>query len=247
MLKKLARVLRVIPDVKPDVAIESVVSLAPVEPEPEPLPVPPLSVVHGKGHVFEIAEGTRFDPKAQWRIEGTRNTLVVEEGCDLGKAKIILRGRNLTVRIGAGCRFKAGTLSVAGDGSRAEIGARTTWESGQIIAEGGQLLSIGTDCMFSNGIMIRTADGHGIFDKSTGEMINPPSTVIIGDHVWIGNGARVNKGAHVGGGTVVAHMSVLSGAAEPDSVYAGVPARQLKSGIAWSRTYDFADIPEEFL
>jgi acetyltransferase-like isoleucine patch superfamily enzyme len=208
--------------------------------------MPQRSLVEGKLHSVTIGSGVTFDPNVVWRIRGTGNTLEIRDGAVLKRAKIFVEGRNLHVVIGRNVRLKQGTLSVAGDGSSVSIGDDTTWESGQIIAEDGESITIGRDCMFSHDIMVRTSDGHGIFDATSGEPINTAKPVVVEDHVWIGNGARVNKGAVLGSGMVLAHASVLSGKAEPRTVYAGVPARPLRSNVNWSRTTDYHDIPEEY-
>lgn len=208
--------------------------------------MPQRSLVEGKGHSVTLGEGVTFDPKVEWTVRGTKNTLEIGEGANLGRTRIIMRGRNLRVVIGRNVRFKQGAISVAGDGSTVVFGDDTTWESGSIIVSSGESIAIGRDCMFSNDIMIRNDDSHGIFDASTQQRINAPRPVVIEDHVWIGNGARVNKGAVLGSGMVLAQASVLSGKAEPRAVYAGIPARPLRTNVNWSRTPDYGDIPDEF-
>jgi hypothetical protein len=73
-------------------------------------------------------------------------------------------------------------------------------------------------------------------------------TDLLADDQWFVDcaGARVNKGAVLGSGMVLAQASVLSGKAEPRTVYAGVPARPLRTNVNWSRTPDYGDIPDEF-
>lgn len=208
--------------------------------------LPEQATVKGDGHTINIGARSSFDPKAQWAIEGSGHTFEIGEGVVMRHTRIIIRGRNCRVVIGNNVRLKQGTISVAGEGSSLVIGEGTSWESGQIIAEGGQSITIGKDCMFSHEVMIRTADGHGIFDATTREFLNPAKPVVVEDHVWIGNGARVNKGATLGTGMVLAGASVLSGKAKPRTIYAGVPARPQRSNINWSRTYEFGGVPAEY-
>lgn len=208
--------------------------------------LPPRSLVEGSGHDIVIGEGVTFDPRVEWRIQGTNNTLIIGDGAALNRAKIYIRGRNLRVTVGRNVRFKQGAVSVAGTGTEVSFGDYTTWESGSIVASGGEPIIIGADCMFSHDIMIRNDDSHGIFDAATRERINAPKPVIIEDHVWVGNGARVNKGAALGSGMVLAQASVLSGKAERRTIYAGVPARPLRSNINWSRTPSYDSIPVEY-
>jgi sugar O-acyltransferase (sialic acid O-acetyltransferase NeuD family) len=57
--------------------------------------------------------------------------------------------------------------------------------------------------------------------------------VYVGEGAWIGTGAAINQGRHgapltVGRGTVVGSGAVVTRDCEPDSVYAGVPARKIR-------------------
>jgi acetyltransferase-like isoleucine patch superfamily enzyme len=126
------------------------------------------------------------------------------------------------------------------------VGEASTWESCAAIAAEQTLIAAGRDCMFSNDIVLRTSDGHGIFDLSTRERLNAPANVLIGNHVWLGNGCRINKGTVVHAGSVVAQRAVVSGEVDARSIYGGIPARKLRDGIGWSRDEDFEGIPADY-
>ncbi len=111
---------------------------------------------------------------------------------------------------------------------------------------------IGNDCMFSTGIVMRTSDGHAIISES-GEYLNQPEDIVIGDHVWLGMGVKVLKGAVIPNNSVVAMSSVFLRNSNPaailsytpphSSIFAGVPAKMVKSGnFRWVRDncYDHA-------
>lgn len=52
-----------------------------------------------------------------------------------------------------------------------------------------------------------------------------PQGVSIGDGCWIGAGSTILPGVTIGRGTVIAAGSVVGAACEPDSLYAGNPAK----------------------
>lgn len=52
--------------------------------------------------------------------------------------------------------------------------------------------------------------------------------IVIGSNVWLGAGVRVLDGARIGDGCVVGAGAVVHGTLEPDSIYAGVPARLMR-------------------
>lgn len=99
------------------------------------------------------------------------------------------------------------------------------------------ILSIGRNCMFSNRIIIRCGESpHLIFDNKTGDYLDQSTGVIIGDQVWVGEGAYLNKSSKIGDGCIVGARSVVT--KEFDSthcVIAGNPAKIVKTDIRWFR------------
>jgi acetyltransferase-like isoleucine patch superfamily enzyme len=94
--------------------------------------------------------------------------------------------------------------------------------------------------------VLRTSDHHGIFERSSGVRLNPSADVIVGAHVWLGNGCRVNKGTRIGSGAIIGQNAIAGGDVEANSIYAGVPARKLRDDVVWSRTEKIRDVPERF-
>lgn len=178
-------------------------------------------------------------------VKGKGSVLFLSEGCYLFRTGINIMDEGNIVFVGERCRIKAVQFFLHSKKCVVALGPGTTWESGSAICmPEGQSILIGPDCMISNNVMIRTDDGHGIFDLQSRERVNPPASVVLENHVWIGNGARCNKGVRVGVGTIVGGASIASGTLDPHSVYAGVPARKKRSGVAWSRTGEWDNIPE---
>ena len=199
----------------------------------------------------EFIEGVSVSPDANFdrcvfEIKAG-NFLWVCEGASLSRCSFHAHGNGNLIVVGPHARLKNVVLMASGDYSAVGVGAGTTWESGRGFAsKNGRCLIIGRDCMFSNSVVLRTNDAHGIFDLSTQKLINPPEDVIVGEHVWLGNGVRVSKGSNVGRSSVVGQGAIVSGSVEAHSVYAGVPARKVKGGVTWSRSTDWGDIEEDY-
>jgi acetyltransferase-like isoleucine patch superfamily enzyme len=54
-------------------------------------------------------------------------------------------------------------------------------------------------------------DSHSILDGDTGKRFNYAEDVLIADHVWIGAGCAILKGALISSETVVGTGSVVTG------------------------------------
>lgn len=178
--------------------------------------------------------------------EGTNSVIIIGENVSLTKTRFQVSGRNSAIIIGPGCNLKGLQISIKGHDCLVVIGAGTTWESGAAICDSGQSIIVGDDCMFSSGVILRTSDGHSLWEAGGAARISTPRSVVIHPHVWLGNSVRVSKGAVVGTGTTVGQLSLVTGKLASYSVYGGVPARLIRSNTEWSRTFAYEDIPERF-
>ena len=169
---------------------------------------------------------------------GDRTTLT---GCTVS-----IQGHGSAVIIGPDCRLQNVSFVVQNPNSLVIIAKRTTWESGAAICTDGRLIAIDEDCMFSNQVILRTSDGHGIFDED-GALINEATDVHVGAHVWLGNGARVNKGTRIARCVIVGQGAIASGHLDREHhVYAGIPARPVKGPVNWGRQGNWQSVPERF-
>ncbi len=196
------------------------------------------------GSMIRFGKDVVVESKGFIKTRATGSRVLIGSNTTLDRCRFTIQGENSAIVIGPSCRIRALQIAVRDSNSLFVIGAGTTWEHGTVLCNSGCSIIIGNECMFSTHIALRNRDGHGIFDATTRELINPPRDVIIGSHVWLGSGVRVNKGAVIGGGTVVGQASVVSGRLKGSSIYAGVPARMVRSNVIWSRTMNPDDIPE---
>ena len=173
--------------------------------------------------------------------------IAIGSGTSFAGSTIQANDRNVAIIIGRDCRIRGLKIFARRENSVVVIGAGTTWESGAILSESGNIVALGNDCMVSNGVIIRTSDGHSIFDAQSKAQINGPEDVFIGHHVWLGNSARVGKGAIIGSGAVLGQWAIATKRLAGSSIHAGIPARTVREGILWSRTHSFDDIPEDYL
>jgi maltose O-acetyltransferase len=100
-----------------------------------------------------------------------------------------------------------------------------------VFFDGLSSITIGRRVHLGMQVMILTGS-HELGDSScrAGEL--KPQPVVIGDGCWIGARAVIMPGVVIGAGTVIAAGSVVTGTCDADALYAGVPARKVRSLIS---------------
>lgn len=164
------------------------------------------------------------------RLSGN-SKIEFKAGCRVRNSSIDLRGNNNLIEFEEGVVF-CGTIELFGDGNVFTIGEKTTINGADFIIHNGTKVEIGSQCLFSTKIDVRTTDSHSIMNED-GERINFDKNIIIGNHVWIGRMVSILKGSQIGDGSVVGSMSLVSGTIPNQVIAAGVPARVIKEKITW--------------
>ena len=89
-------------------------------------------------------------------------------------------------------------------------------------------ITIGKNVAIAENVIIRDSDNHNI----EGAVNSAP--IVIGDNVWIGMGAMILKGVTIGSGSIVAAGAVVTKDVAPNTIVAGVPAKEIRKDITWS-------------
>ena len=174
-------------------------------------------------------------------IKGDNNLIELMQGCSLTNVKIFIRGNNHKLMIGENCKYSGGVIWFEDHHGQILIGQNTTIQSAHLaITEPYKTISIGEDCMFSNGIEFRTGDSHSIVDNETNKRINMAQNIEIGDHVWIGAHSTILKGVKIDSNTIIGTHSIVTSSIQNNSIASGVPAKVIRSNVNWlrERIYD---------
>jgi acetyltransferase-like isoleucine patch superfamily enzyme len=178
-----------------------------------------------KPATFHIAKTAKIDVKSRlyfnktWSDYGTKSKTVGE----------LYVGNNASLQVGKGgftCRsgtkinvIDNATLILKGNSSMNFNSSITCFEK----------IEIGENCKISENVVIRDSDNHTLLYDNY-QMTKP---VIIEDNVWIGLGATILKGVHIGKGAVIAAGAVVTKDVPSGALVGGVPAKVIKENVKW--------------
>jgi len=182
---------------------------------------------------------------------------LITDRAQIKRSRIQVQGKGNIIRFAHDSQLYAGTISIIGDnneiiigpnaqifntivrvrngnGCRIIIGVSSSIGGGDIICQGeGTSIEIGKECMIADGVNIRTSDGHPIYVDGVQE--NPPASIKIGDHVWLGKDVAILKGVTIGDGAIVGMRALVTKDINPNTLNVGIPSREIKSNVNWSR------------
>ena len=178
--------------------------------------------------------------KIRKNVWGKNNSLIVGKDTLLDNVIIFIRGNNNRIIFGENCKVHPkSSFWAIGNNITITIGDGTTFNHSNHVnaQEDGSIISIGNNCMISNQTIIRTSDSHPIIDLETGERLNYPKPVIIGNNVWIAPHSEIMKGARIGDGSIIGSETMVSKEIPSNCLAVGRPAKVVKIGISWKRNF----------
>ena len=144
---------------------------------------------------------------------------------DNGRTSILRMDTNSTLII-KNFSFMYGADVIVFDGAVLELGENSFINSDCKI-RCHKKIQIGDNCAISHNVTIMDGDGHSI------NGLTDDKPVMIGNRVWIGTRVTVLKGVHIGDGAIIAAGSVVTTDVPPKCMYAGIPAKLIKTGVNW--------------
>ncbi len=86
---------------------------------------------------------------------------------------------------------------------------------------------VGRGTMLAAGAYLTDADWHGIYERA--KPIGETRPIVLGENVWIGDGATVCKGVEIGDNTIIGAGAVVTKSMPANVVAAGNPATVVKT------------------
>jgi len=148
---------------------------------------------------------------------------------------LLFLGRGLELEVGQKGRIDFGRFVWVGDGTkirchegRVEIGAKTVMGQ-ECTISAYQRVRIGEQCVIADRSMFIDFD-HGVVevDRPIRQQGIYKRDVEVGSNVWIGYGACILRGVHVGDNSIVGTNSVVTRDVPANAVVAGIPARIIR-------------------
>lgn len=135
-----------------------------------------------------------------------------------------------------GARVRSGNifpgLRVYGSMRNLEIGRRTFLNAECYLETVGEV-TIGEACQFGPQVMIVTSH-HPTLPDGTVSRVAEPRPVSVGDRVWVGARAQILPGVRIADDVVIAAGAVVTRDCRVAGVYAGVPARLVRTKLVKS-------------
>lgn len=89
-------------------------------------------------------------------------------------------------------------------------------------------IEIGKNCNIAYQVVFVTST-HELGEAGRRAGDSYAKKIIVGDGVWIGARATILPGVNIGNGVIIAAGAVVTSDCEPNCMYAGVPAKKIKS------------------
>lgn len=174
-------------------------------------------------------------------FEGKNNVLFIEDGVTLCDSNIMFRGDNSVVYLSKNCHKYFLSCHIFSHsciffGMNCYMSNNYLKGLMTLYAAEGQNIIVGRDGLFSYNVIIRTTDHHSVYDCYSKTRSNFSKSIIIGDHVWIGEGALILKGCKIGSGAIIGEKSVLANKTiASNTAVAGNPVKTIKNNIFFTK------------
>ena len=170
---------------------------------------------------------------------GKNNYIEIKEPYRITEMDVICRGSNNVVKIGRSSGIRSLRIFL-GDNTKFISGENFTVQGAFFIMHytNNTEIKIGSGCMMSYGVMLRTTDSHTIYDLDSYELLNPSKSIEIGNHVWIAHRALLLKGSKIPDNCTVAAGSIVTKEFnDTNCILAGIPAKVVKRNVNWNKCF----------
>lgn len=181
-----------------------------------------------KGPLRLLASKMYHEPLFRLQCERAGDGLLLHEDMP----KVI---GNLSINLGKHVTLSGGQVWVAaGSGPQKALFVGDDCSLGHgVELTVGEFIRIGDHVRIANHVALSGYDGHPLDPLARARNAPPPTdrsgAIVVGDYVWIGDGAIVLKGVTIGRGAIIASRAVVTRDVPELAIVAGNPARLVRS------------------
>ena len=174
----------------------------------------------GNNEIIQFINGVKNNlsihdlPNIKINIKGKNNKIIIYETIKFNNCVIDINGDNNIIEIDSTTNsINNCTLSMTPQGCNRKIKiGKNCYIGGCFILNNKSncSITIGDNCLFSDGIQMRCDDGHIIAKKGTKEIINQGGDIVIGNHVWLGRNVFISKKSRIPDECVVGAGAIVT-------------------------------------
>lgn len=192
--------------------------------------------IKGKLNSVQFKKNSRIK-NSKLIVIGNKNIIFINDDASINNLNLVIKGSGNYVEIGKETKISKLDITISSNSSKLIIGNKTTVSGfSEIIIKEGESIQIGRDCMISRGVIFRTSDSHSIVSVKDKKRVNFAKSILIGDHVWIGQNVSILKGSEIKQNSIIASNTTITKRIDDTNVVIGsVPAKILKTNVNWDR------------
>lgn len=156
-----------------------------------------------------------------------RNSIITQPTQFVGKGKVEINGVSIGVWPSPNLFNGVSYFEVRSPEAELKIGNGTCINNNSVIIVDRTNITIGENCLIGPNLFITDSDFHGLRLENRNNGNYECKSVIIENNVFVGEGVRILKGVKIGCGAVIGSGSLVVKDVAPNTVVAGVPAREV--------------------
>ena len=194
--------------------------------------------INNNGELIELSKLKKIK-SLNIEIIGNNNYIQIDKEAVFNNAQFRIYSDNCQIIINKTPNFTLDVYICNGPNQIFKFGkgSTTSWAGKVHLSNTNSKIIIGEDCMIAGEVDIWGSDAHYIYDTVTNQIINNNTKpIIIGNHVWIGQGVKILKNAHISDNTIIGGSSVVTKCFNENNVaIAGNPAKIIRRNVNWKR------------